>query len=84
MPEVLDWSGAEIGKFYRPPKEIGDHAPGRGHSRMVEKFRTEVSDSRELITAARHDQHSRSSQENQASLTYTATVTEVSVRVTGR
>lgn len=20
MPEVLDWSGAEIGKFYRPPK----------------------------------------------------------------
>ena len=21
MPEVLDWSGAEIGKFYRPPKK---------------------------------------------------------------
>jgi uncharacterized protein (DUF4415 family) len=21
MPEVLDWSGAEIGKFYRPPKQ---------------------------------------------------------------
>jgi uncharacterized protein (DUF4415 family) len=20
MPEVVDWSGAEIGKFYRPPK----------------------------------------------------------------
>jgi uncharacterized protein (DUF4415 family) len=20
MPEVLDWSGAEMGKFYRPPK----------------------------------------------------------------
>jgi uncharacterized protein (DUF4415 family) len=20
MPEVADWSGAEIGKFYRPPK----------------------------------------------------------------
>jgi uncharacterized protein (DUF4415 family) len=21
MPEVTDWSGAEIGKFYRPPKK---------------------------------------------------------------
>lgn len=21
MPEVLDWSGAEVGKFYRPPKK---------------------------------------------------------------
>jgi uncharacterized protein (DUF4415 family) len=21
MPEVVDWSGAEIGKFYRPPKK---------------------------------------------------------------
>jgi uncharacterized DUF497 family protein/uncharacterized protein (DUF4415 family) len=21
MPEVIDWSGAEIGKFYRPPKK---------------------------------------------------------------
>jgi uncharacterized protein (DUF4415 family) len=21
MPETLDWSGAEIGKFYRPPKK---------------------------------------------------------------
>ena len=21
MPEVLDWSGAEMGKFYRPPKK---------------------------------------------------------------
>jgi uncharacterized protein (DUF4415 family) len=21
MPEVSDWSGAEIGKFYRPPKK---------------------------------------------------------------
>jgi BrnA antitoxin of type II toxin-antitoxin system len=21
MPEVLDWSGAEIGKFYRPSKK---------------------------------------------------------------
>lgn len=21
VPEVLDWSGAEIGKFYRPPKK---------------------------------------------------------------
>lgn len=21
MPEVLDWSGAEIGKFYRPSKQ---------------------------------------------------------------
>jgi uncharacterized protein (DUF4415 family) len=21
MPEVLDWSNAEIGKFYRPPKK---------------------------------------------------------------
>jgi len=21
MPEVLDWSGAEIGRFYRPPKK---------------------------------------------------------------
>ena len=21
MPEALDWSGAEIGKFYRPPKK---------------------------------------------------------------
>ena len=21
IPEVLDWSGAEIGKFYRPPKK---------------------------------------------------------------
>ena len=20
MPEVVDWSGAEVGKFYRPPK----------------------------------------------------------------
>ena len=20
MPEVIDWSGAEVGKFYRPPK----------------------------------------------------------------
>ena len=20
MPEVIDWSGAEMGKFYRPPK----------------------------------------------------------------
>jgi len=19
MPEVIDWSGAEVGKFYRPP-----------------------------------------------------------------
>ncbi|MGA9878169.1 MAG: hypothetical protein WBQ15_05320 [Candidatus Sulfotelmatobacter sp.] len=31
MPEVLDWSGAEIGKFYRPPKEASDHAVGQGH-----------------------------------------------------
>ena len=23
MPEVLDWSRAEIGKFYRPPKTSG-------------------------------------------------------------
>lgn len=22
MPEVVDWSGAEIGKFYRPPKKV--------------------------------------------------------------
>lgn len=21
MPEVVDWSGAEVGKFYRPPKK---------------------------------------------------------------
>jgi uncharacterized protein (DUF4415 family) len=21
MPEVIDWSGAEVGKFYRPPKK---------------------------------------------------------------
>jgi uncharacterized protein (DUF4415 family) len=21
MPEVVDWSGAEMGKFYRPPKK---------------------------------------------------------------
>ena len=21
MPEVVDWSGADIGKFYRPPKK---------------------------------------------------------------
>ena len=21
MPEIVDWSGAEIGKFYRPPKK---------------------------------------------------------------
>ena len=21
MPEILDWTGAEIGKFYRPPKK---------------------------------------------------------------
>jgi uncharacterized protein (DUF4415 family) len=21
MPEVIDWSGAEIGKYYRPPKK---------------------------------------------------------------
>ncbi len=21
MPEVTDWSGAEVGKFYRPPKK---------------------------------------------------------------
>ena len=20
MPEIVDWSGAEVGKFYRPPK----------------------------------------------------------------
>ena len=20
MPEIIDWSGAEVGKFYRPPK----------------------------------------------------------------
>jgi uncharacterized protein (DUF4415 family) len=20
MPEVVDWSGAEVGRFYRPPK----------------------------------------------------------------
>ena len=23
MPEVVDWSGAEVGKFYRPPKRSG-------------------------------------------------------------
>ena len=21
MPEVIDWSGAEVGKFYRPPNK---------------------------------------------------------------
>ena len=23
MPEVVDWSGAEMGKFFRPPKKSG-------------------------------------------------------------
>ena len=35
MPEVVDWSGAEVGKFYRPPKRPVDYAPGRRHRQMV-------------------------------------------------
>jgi len=29
VPAVLDWSQAEIGKFYRPPEEACDDAFGR-------------------------------------------------------
>jgi len=32
MPEVVDWSGAEVGKFYRPPKP---HARGQVVSKRV-------------------------------------------------
>jgi hypothetical protein len=52
MPEVLDWSKAEIGKFYRPPKKAGDHAVGRGCFGMVEGIWQGLSDEGEFPAAA--------------------------------
>ena len=35
MPEVIDWSKVEVGKFYRPAKKAGYHAPGRRCGRVA-------------------------------------------------
>jgi len=33
MPEVSDWSGAEVGRFYRPTKRPVTIRPSRNHKR---------------------------------------------------
>ena len=37
MPEVIDWSEAEVGKFY-PPRTAGHHSPGRRRGEWLESY----------------------------------------------
>jgi len=53
MPEVLDWSGAEMGKFYRPPKRSVTMRLDGGRSRMAKGVRQGISDPREFAVEAR-------------------------------
>ena len=48
--EVVDWSGAEIGKFYRPPKK-----PVTMRLDIAKGPRARVSDKGECSAAARHE-----------------------------
>jgi len=43
-PPVLDWSGAEIGKFYRASKEARHHAPRFGRHRLAQSRWPRLSD----------------------------------------
>ena len=62
VPAVVDWSGAEIGKFYGPPEEACNHASGCGCSRMAEGVRQGISDKGQFVVEACHGQFQRESQ----------------------
>jgi uncharacterized protein (DUF4415 family) len=93
MPEVLDWSGAEMGKFYRPPKKSVTmrldgailewlKGYGKGYQTRVNLLLRHAMASATAERAA--PQRRQKSKRDRALQRYTATVTEVSVRVTGR
>ncbi len=56
MPEVLDWSKAEIGRSYRPTKKTGDHWSGYRRHHLAKKLRTRISDQDQPATAARREE----------------------------
>ncbi len=57
MPEVIDWSDAEVGKFYRPSKRPVTMRLARRRGRMAEELRARLSDEGQHASETRDEQH---------------------------